>query len=119
MRANQLVIPVVVLFTLILGGCANRQSFHESFMSGVVADVTENGALVCISGQSDIQPGTLLDVYRLQQGTNTVIHDSLAYQRIHTGQVKVTQVIDEHFAEVTLVKGRIRKHNMVETTQSH
>lgn len=115
MRVKQWVFPLVLAITLLLGGCANSQFYHDSFMSGVVAEVKDKEALVCISGRPDVQPGTVLEVFTLRQGSNAVFHDNWGYQRLLSGQVKVTEVVDEHFAKVTLIKGRIRKHDMIES----
>lgn len=108
---------LILLLTLLIGGCANSNFYHETFMSGVVAEVNDKEALVCISGRVDLKPGTVLDVYKLDQSSVAVIHDNWGYQRKLTGQVKVTEIVDEHFAKVTLVKGRVRKHDMIESPE--
>ena len=31
-----------------------------------------------------------------------------------TGQVRIDELVDEHFAKVTVLKGQVKKHDMVQ-----
>ena len=36
------------------------------------------------------------------------------YKQQEIGQVRIDKIIDEHFAKVTVLKGAIKKHDMVQ-----
>ena len=85
----------------------------------------EEGAHICIGTGDGIQLGDVMVVYRIkvdntwwlpdyQQRVPTARTVTQRYQKIKVGEVRVTEIFDEHFAAVTLINGELQSNDIVE-----
>lgn len=117
-------IPIAVIVFLgigVLGGCSIG---HET-MRGSIVMKFEDRAHVCIGTSDGAQVGDIMFVYRVkvdntwwlpeyQQRVPTGRTATQRYQKIKVGEVKVTEIFDEHFAAVVLISGELQSNDIVE-----
>ena len=53
-----------------------------------------------------------LDLYKVIQRQSR----TKPFRRVHTGEVKITEIIDEHFAKATVISGKAEKNDIVKLT---
>jgi hypothetical protein len=112
-----LLLPAV----LVIAGCP---SSHET-MRGSVLMKLDNEAHICIGSEDGIQVGDILVVYRVkvedqwwlqeyQQRYPAASLKKINYEKIKVGEVRVTEIFNEHFAAVKLVSGELQGSDIVE-----
>ncbi len=106
-------IMVVVVFGLIVSGCANSDFSHKYLMRGQVVSVTNNTVVVCVGTSDGAEVGQILNAYRFVMNDDNDEGADL-FKRIDIGQVKINEIVDGHFAKVTVLKGDIKQHDMVQ-----
>lgn len=103
---------IFVIFTVVIAGCSNTQFSHEYLMRGQVIS-TSNDVVVCVGTADGAEVGQVLTAYRFVMNDD---NDDGAdfFKRVDIGQVKINEIIDEHFAKVSVLKGEIKKNDMVQ-----
>ncbi len=106
---------VGILF-LFAAGCATlKTAGHEYVMKGQILEVKDGQAYLCIGSSEGAKAGQEFSVYRFskipgegaKQGTPS-------FKRDMVGAVKITQVVHEHYAEASIVRGDVRVHDIAE-----
>lgn len=103
---------VVSVIALVVTGCANSEFSHEYLMSGQVVS-TNNEVVVCVGEANGAEVGQILTAYRIVTNDDWE-EGAAAFKKLDIGQVKIDKIINEHFAKVTILKGDIKKHDMVQ-----
>ena len=103
---------VLGIFSIGLAGCANSNFSHEYLMSGQVVS-TNNEVVVCVGEANGAEVGQILTAYRIV-ATYTNDEGADSYKKVDIGQVKIDKIINKHFAKVTVLKGEVKKHDMVQ-----
>lgn len=103
---------VMAIFAIGLAGCANSDFSHEYLMSGQVVS-TDSGVTVCVGEANGAEVGQVLTAYRIVDTGNIGEGDS-TFKKVDIGTVKISKLVDDHFAEVTVLNGEIKKHDMVQ-----
>lgn len=112
---------VVVLGLIFVAGC----TVSHTTMRGHVVDVLDGETYVCIGKEDGLKVGDLMTVYRTRQIGVSHLPDtrsrskgeilrSYSYEKIKVGTVKVTRLVEEHFAVVESVGGEIDYPDIVE-----
>ena len=107
--------------SFVFGGCSTT---HET-MRGSVLMKLDDEAHICIGSDDGIQMGDVLFVYRIkvdnqwwlpeyQQRVPTATRKKINYQRVKVGEVRLTEIFDEHFAAVRLISGELQGSDIVE-----
>ncbi len=93
--------------------CASFSKFYHKYgMRGNVVDVKEEVVVICIGDRDGAEPGQKLEVFRTKAiDTGT---DDVYYQREEVGSIRITSVIDEHYAKAQILSGQVQKYDMVE-----
>lgn len=86
---------------------------HTFFMRGTVVRAAGDQLVVCIGREDGAQPGQELTVYRVSEHPHGPKGPPM-FQRKEVGTVRIHGVIDEHFANATVVSGRIKRNDIVE-----
>ncbi len=84
--------------------------YHGYLMKGNIIKTTDSEVYLCIGSEEGAAVGQELDVYK-------VVHVRRAtpiYKHVHTGKVKITEIIDEHFAKATVTSGKTEKGDIVQ-----
>ncbi len=103
---------VIGLFTVV--SCAAIQqspTYHRILMKGSVIHTTDTGVYLCIGKKDGASVGQELDVYKI---TFTGQPKAPSFKREKTGKVRITEIIDEHFATAVIVSGMAVMNDIVE-----
>jgi hypothetical protein len=103
----------LVVFAVVLTGCANSDFSHNYLMRGQIVSASSDNIIVCVGFDDGAKVGQELNVYRFFE-TNFSGEGDEFYEKRSVGKIKVEKVIDGHFAKATILKGKIKKTDMVE-----
>lgn len=109
-------IGLSALFALlpVLGSSATAEVWHRYIMRGQVVEMQGPAVILCVGRAEGAKPGQVLTVVRFI-GTPGVSKGAPPVpRRDDVGAVRIDRVIDEHFAEATVVNGQARKFDLVE-----
>ncbi len=83
-------------------------------MKGSIIETSDSEVYLCIGSKDGASVGQELDVYKIVRVTRA----RPTFRREHTGKVKITEIIDEHFAKATVISGKAEKDDIVELVRS-
>ena len=103
---------VIAVFSLVVSGCANSDFSHNYLMKGQVISVDDNNIYVCVGLDDGAKVGQILEAYRFVMNDD---NDEGAdfFLKQETGQIRIEELVDEHFAKVSVLEGEVKKHDMV------
>ncbi len=103
---------ILVTFVILLTfSCATI--YHGFLMKGSIIEASDSDVYLCIGSKDGAFVGQELDVYKVIRVTRA----RPTFRREHTGKVKITEIIDEHFAKATVISGKAEKNDVVELTR--
>jgi hypothetical protein len=104
---------VIAVFGFIVSGCANSDFSHKYMMKGQVVLAENDNIVVCIGLDDGAKVGQILDVYKFVMNDD---NDEGAdfFMQVKTGKVKISKIINEHFAKITVLEGTVKQNNMVQ-----
>lgn len=113
MKKTGVVTMFVALVFLVVAGCATME--HKYIMKGQILDVNDGTAYLCIGSAEGAKVGQEFPVYRYEripgaggkQGT-------MSFKRDEVGALKITQVVHEHYAEASIIRGNVKVHDVAE-----
>ena len=95
-----------------LASSANAQGLaHSFFMRGQVVEADAQGIVLCVGKKDGAKAGQVLNVVRITPAPGPRAKN---FRRETVGQVRIVEIIDDHFASATLVTGKADKHDLVE-----
>lgn len=89
--------------------------YHGYMMKGSVVSATGNEGVICIGSKDGATVGQILKTYK---ATGSSSDKTSRFVKNAVGSVKITEIVDEHFAKVTSVSGKIEVGTIVEV-ESH
>ena len=105
---NAVSLILVTFGILLMFSCA---TFYHSFtMKGSIIEASDSEVYLCIGSKDGASVGQGLDVYKIIRITRA----RPTFRREYTGKVKITEIIDEHFAKATVISGKVEKDDIVE-----
>ncbi len=108
-RAVSLILATFPIFLIV--SCATV--YHGYPMKGSVVDASNSGIVLCIGSEDGASVGQELDVYEvIEQASEPLAKPN--FKRVQTGKVKITEIIDKHFAKATVISGKAEKDDIVE-----
>jgi hypothetical protein len=90
------------------------ESGHKYLMRGQVLDVQDNTLVVCIGRKDGAQAGQVLDVVRHERDPHQHKSAAPSFVRKDIGKVRITSIVDDHYAEATVIEGEIKVNDTVE-----
>lgn len=111
-KMSDLVYIVPVMFMIILlTSCATMgKAYHKYLMKGSIIETYDSDIYLCIGSNDGAEVGQELDVYKIR----TISKARSTFQREHAGKVKITEIVDEHFAKAKVISGKAEKNDVVE-----
>jgi len=106
--AVPLILATVVIFLIV--SCATV--YHGYLMKGSLIEASDSEVYLCIGSKDGATVGQELDVYKIIKTNSKVT----PFKRVLTGRVKITGIVDEHFAKATVISGKAEKYDIVELT---
>jgi len=113
-RKRLLFVALIILGLFTMVSCAainQQQAYHSVVMKGSIIHTTDTGVYLCIGKKDGAIVGQELDVYEI---TFTGQPKAPSFKREKIGKVKITEIVDEHFATATVISGKANKNNIVE-----
>jgi hypothetical protein len=104
--AVSLILATFVIFLIV--SCATV--YHGYLMKGSIIEASNSDVYLCIGSKDGASVGQELDVYRIPETKPEALH----FTRVQTGKVRITEIIDEHFAKAKVISGRAEKNDIVE-----
>src|SRR5512136_2130599 len=117
MRKIAIVNVFIAILFMFAAGCATMQAVeHKYFMKGQILDVSDREAYLCIGSAEGAKAGQEFPVYRYvrldvsppyaspKQTTPT----TPSFKRVSVGSVKITEVVDVHYAKANILSGDIK-----------
>ncbi len=103
---------LIVFATTFLLNCATASGvYHGAIMKGSVVSATGNEGVICIGSKDGAEVGQIWKTSKVEiQGTGK----TSKYIWLNAGSVKIVEVIDEHFAKVSVVEGKLEKGYVAE-----
>jgi len=87
--------------------------YHGFLMKGSIIEASNSDVYLCIGSKDGASVGQELDVYKILQRRSK----ATLFRREHTGKVKITEIINEHFAKATVISGKAEQNDIVELTR--
>ncbi len=104
--AISLILATFVIFLMF--SCATV--YHGFLMKGSIVEASNSDVYLCIGSKDGASVGQELDVYKITQRQSKATR----FRRVQTGKVKITEIIDEHFARATVISGKAEMNDIVE-----
>ncbi|MBX9645012.1 MAG: hypothetical protein K2W91_13055 [Novosphingobium sp.] len=92
---------------------------HTWFMRGSIVQIDSKGIVVCIGKADGAEVGQTLDVYRIMRHPGPRKSPGSDFHRQEVGEVRIVHVFDDHFAHVTVIKGKPARNDIVELKRDH
>lgn len=104
----------ITSLVILLTSCAGtwQKVYHGTLMKGSIIETYDSEIYLCIGSKDGASVGQELDVYKIIAFTKTRPRPSPKRELI--GKVKITEIIDEHFAKAKVISGKAEKHDIVE-----
>jgi hypothetical protein len=88
---------------------------HKYVMRGQVLEVTNNMAYLCIGSKDGTQVGQELTAYRFVKTAYPFPKSGLpSFRKVEAGKVKISEIVDEHYANARVLSGTIEVNDVVE-----
>jgi hypothetical protein len=99
-----------------LAGCSTIQSAgHRYLMRGQVLQASDGMVYLCVGRADGAKKGQRLSAFRfVPSRTPGSKGNPPMFKREKTGQVEITEVVDEHYARAKVISGEVREGSMVE-----
>lgn len=116
MRKIAIVNVFIAILFMFAAGCATMQAVeHKYFMKGQVLDVSDSEAYLCIGSAEGAKAGQEFPVFRyVKLPFAGPKQTTPSFKREEVGSVKITQVVDVHYARATILSGDIKVNDVAE-----
>ena len=101
---------LILVATLTFLICSYAAIYHRYIMKGSIIQASDFEVYLCIGSKDGAKVRQKLDVYR-------IIYSGFRgkpFKQVFTGNVKITEIIDEHFAKAIVISGEAKKDDIVE-----
>ena len=116
MKKRGLVFVLCSMLLIAVAGCAGLETAqHKYLMRGTILDVAGDMVYLCIGSADGAKVGQQLAVHRFEK--MTVVGQgkpSGGFERLDIGEVKITEVVDVHYARAKVLKGKLQVNDVVE-----
>jgi hypothetical protein len=112
MKAKFIFITLCIIVVCITGCATLETARHKYIMRGQILEASADGVYLCMGSADGAEVGQELKVYRIVKVPP--IKTIPNYKREETGTVKITEIVDEHFAKAKILTGEARENYIVE-----
>ena len=86
---------------------------HSFFMRGSVVKVAGNALVLCVGKLHGAKAGQVLKVYRNVEHPHGG-RSPMSFMRKDVGTVRISEVVDDHYANAVIVTGTVKANDIVE-----
>ena len=108
---------LLTVLLVVIAGCSTMGSLeHNVMMKGQILDVTDNSAYLCIGSKDGAEVGQEYAVYKFSRAMNPNPKYAAQpyFKRDKVGKIKITEIVDEHMAKASIVRGEVKANDFVE-----
>ena len=116
MRKLPLLSFLIAMLFILAAGCATMQTVeHKYIMKGQILHVSDGVAYLCIGSADGAKVGQEFPVYRYERLPMAGPKQTTpSFKRESVGSVKITEVVDVHYANASILSGNIKVHDVAE-----
>jgi hypothetical protein len=116
MRKSAIMNVFLAILLIFAAGCATMETAgHKYVMKGQILDVSNSEAYLCIGSADGAKAGQEFPVYRYVRLPYSGAKQSTpSFKRETVGSVKITQVVDVHYARAAILRGDIKVNDVAE-----
>lgn len=115
MKPNFIIMSVSIVALFIMTSCASvEKAGHSYIMRGQVLESTSAGVYLCIGSADGAAVGQEYKVYKFQKMPVSAKSAQPNYKKEETGSVKITDIVDEHYAKAKVLSGDVKENYIVE-----
>jgi hypothetical protein len=97
--------------------CYHAEGVSRLHHEGSIIEVSGDEIYLCIGTKDGAAVGQELTVYKVASKPRSQKDPSPSFTREHTGKVRITEVLDEHFARAVIISGKADANSIVELTK--
>lgn len=108
-------VGIALVLILLSPSCASL--YHRVIMKGSIIEISNSEIFLCIGKKDGAAVGQVLNVYKIVTFALPPPKPSpeiRRFKREYTGKVRITEIIDEHFAKAVVISGNADTHSIVE-----
>jgi hypothetical protein len=108
---------LLTVLLVVIAGCSTMGSLeHNVMMKGQILDVTDNSAYLCIGSKDGAEVGQEYAVYKFSRAMNPNPKYAAQpyFKRDKVGKIKITEIVDEHMAKASIIRGEVKANDFVE-----
>ena len=115
MKSNFIITSLGIVALFILTSCASlEKASHSYIMRGQILESKGDGVYLCIGSADGATIGQELNVYKYTKVANPQNIAKANFRRQETGTVKITEIVDEHYAKAKVLTGEAKENSIVE-----
>ena len=115
MRKTAILNVFLAFLFIVAAGCATMETArHGYMMKGQILDVSDGVAYLCIGSAEGAKAGQEFLVYRHTKLPFSGTKGAPSFKREEVGSVKIEQVVEEHYAKATILRGNIKEYDIAE-----
>ena len=115
LRRQCFIILLASSLALLATSCSTTEkAYHEYIMRGSILEVIDNKAYLCIGSKYGAQVGQVLNVHHYQKIIKHPGSKGTTWEWKQTGKIKITKVVDEHFAWAEVISGHVEENDIAE-----
>lgn len=103
----------ILMFSLTSGCTTFETAKHKYIMRGQILESTDEGIYLCIGSADGAEVGQEYKVYKFVRTAETKSMQP-NYKKKETGTVKITDIVDEHYAKARILTGEAKENYVVE-----
>ena len=115
MKRNYILGMVLAIFFIAIAGCASLGSAgHKYVMRGQILEAEGSDVYLCIGSRDGAEAGQEYAVYRFVKEISPNPKLPMRFNKEEKGAVKITEIVDEHYAKATVLAGDVKVNDVVE-----
>jgi hypothetical protein len=113
-KRHFIALGLITMAALLITACATLQQkgYHGVMMRGSIVEASDAGVYLCIGQKDGAAVGQVLEVYKISSSPHP--KGGPQFTRENTGSVRITEIVDDHFAKAVVVSGKAGVNSIVE-----
>lgn len=102
----------LIMLSFVAGCTTFEAAKHQYIMRGQILESTDDGIYLCIGSADGAKEGQEYKVYKFVRTPGTKSQPN--YRKEKTGTIKITNIVDEHYAKAKILTGEAKENYIVE-----
>lgn len=102
----------LIMLSFVAGCTTFEAAKHQYTMRGQILESTDEGLYLCIGSADGAKAGQEYKVYKFVRTPG--VKSQPNYRKEKTGTIKITEIVDEHYAKAKILTGEAKENYIVE-----